>query len=136
MCFCSMSGNTLSFVLKSHWRGTVFVQFSGVLKKRVTVDWGIPGQPLKELDFCAVGPSPVTSRKNPTQQGLNVTVQVFCATDDCTGALPTTDPVTSGSQVSCNESGTTQSAAFLYELPGSGETVQIEISNEEDQEIP
>ncbi len=136
MCFCSMSGNTLSFVLKSEWRGRVTVQFNGTLKKRVTVDWGMPGQPLEELDFCTLGPHHTVSRRNPTPQGLNVTLQVFCAPDDCTSGMPTIDPVTNGSQVICNESGTTQSAVFLFEVPGSGETVQVEISNEEDQQIP
>ena len=136
MCFCSLSGNTLSFVLKSHWTGKVSIRFTGQLKKKVVVDWGIPGEPADELDFCNGGPSPETSRTNEGAQGVNVTIEIYSAEDDCSGALPINQPVTDGSQVSCNETATTQQGVFLFEVPGSGERVQIDVETEEDQEIP
>ncbi len=136
MCFCQLSGNSLSYVLKPEWTGSVEIHCAGTLKKRVEVDWGVPGQPTDEFDSCQGGSQGLLEKRNGTPVGLNVTVNVYYADDDCSGSAPSILPLDTSSQVSCNETPETQNAVFLFEVMGTGETVQVTIVNEEDQELP
>lgn len=134
MCFCQMNGNQLTFTLKKGWRGSITVDCVGQEKKRITVDWGIPGAPTLQLLSCQFGPRTVIEKQNPTEDGLDVVVDFFYSPDPCGAGSPATIPLVNGTQTNCTETPTTQNAVFHFETPVPGETVQVTIENEDDQQ--
>ena len=61
-------------------------------------------------------------------------VQLFHSGSPCNSGEPAIIPLTNGMQTACEETATTQHAAFHYELPTPGETVQVTVDTNEKQE--
>ena len=134
MCFCQMQGNTLSFTLKENWRGVITITCMGAQKKRIALNWGMPGSPIQQLDSCVFGPQVQVDHTNAADFPINALVKLFHSGSPCNSGEPAIIPLTNGTQVACEETATTQHAVFHYELPTPGETVQVTIDNEDKQE--
>lgn len=134
MCFCQIQGNTLSFTLKESWRGVITITCVGAQRKRIAVDWGMPGSPIMDLDSCEFGSQIQVDHTNADEFPINTIVQLFHSGSPCDSGEPANIPLTNGTQTSCEETPTTQHAAFHYELPTPGETVQVVVDTNEKQE--
>jgi len=134
MCFCQMQGNTLSFTLKENWRGVITITCSGEQKKRIGVDWGAPGSPIHQLDSCTFGSQVQVDYTNTGTFPISPVIQLFHSGSPCNSGEPAIIPLTNGTQTACEETATTQHAAFHYELPTPGETVQVTVDTNEKQE--
>lgn len=132
MCFATISGNTITFHLKPGWHGSIAVSYEGSIKKRTSVDWGIPGSSPVDLESCSTGPTALTTKTNESAAPLTVGVSVFYKTAPCTSGAPVTDAWNGGTETGCSETPSSQNATFTFEGVGTGETVQIVIDTQED----
>lgn len=128
------NGNTIHFTIPDTYEAAVVVVFHGTTHKQVDLLWG--DGTGHTWDSCDPEIEPGTSYTETTQnlskQELNATVKVYFDGTEC-GAEPGApmQPAESAAQLvmNCNSVAPNQIviAAWMFQTPGGGETVQITV---------
>ena len=136
MCFATQSGNTITFELRPRWNGSITIAYAGACKKKALVNWGVTGGSPIGVESCNVGPTETLTHSNSSGAPLSVSIELYYATDDCTGGEPISIAMSNGNETHCSNGTSQQSAVFDFEGLTTGDTAQIIIDNTTDQIDP